>query len=335
MKNRIDSSRKKTPWDNKPNASKLEGFIRNKYKENYRNKHPKLSETDESIIINSFVPLNCKYCNSTNIIKKGKTHNGVQMYFCKDCHKRFTPIKNTIFEGHKISISEWIEYLLDLFNYSSISLISKINKNSINTSIFWLHKVFLVLKDWQENIILKGIVYIDEMYYSVIKSEIITKDGNKLRGISKNKHCIGIGYDKHNIIARVECLGKPTYETTEKTFIGHIEKKSHLIHDEEKSHKVLVDKLTLESESYSTLWLKGKKDDEKPLRPINHQCDLIRQFLNTHSGFNREDLQGYLDLYCFMNSGHKDKLKKVEEFITLAMNTDVSLKYRDFFKESD
>ncbi len=33
--------------------------------------------------------MNCKYCNSTNIIKFG-THNGIQRYFCKNCQRKFT-----------------------------------------------------------------------------------------------------------------------------------------------------------------------------------------------------------------------------------------------------
>lgn len=93
--------------------------------------------------------------------------------------------------------------------------------------------------------------------------------------------------------------------------------------------------MQLKSESYNSIWLKTKNDQENPLRPINHQCDLIRQFLNTHSGFSREDLQGYLNLYCFMNSGHKNKLEKVEELLLLALTKEVKLKYRDFFKKDD
>ncbi len=33
----------------------------------------------------------CKYCNSENTIKFG-TYNGVQRYYCKDCHRKFTEL---------------------------------------------------------------------------------------------------------------------------------------------------------------------------------------------------------------------------------------------------
>ena len=331
MKNKIDTSRRKTPWDN-TEQNLLQLFIAKKYKENYSIKHPKLKDTEEAIIFNSIQINKCKYCHNTEIIKRGKTKNGIQLYYCNKCKKRFTPIANTIFENHKISITEWIEYLLELFNYGSISLISKVNKNSINTSIYWLNKVFLVLQHWQDDIVLKGNVYIDEMFYSVIKSDIKTKDGKKLRGISKNQCCIGIGYDKNTIYAKFECFGKPNDDDTSKTFFKHIEEGSHIIHDDEKTHIKLINDLNLSDESYKSTYLKTLDDKNNPLRPINHQCDLIRQFLNSHSGFDREDLQDYLNLYCFMNSKPWNKLEKVKILLELALNTNVTLKYRELFE---
>ena len=97
-------------------------------------------------------------------------------------------------------------------------------------------------------------------------------------------------------------MGKTSTERTNDTFMKHIEPESHIIHDDKKSHIELIEKLRLIDESYKSTYLKTLDDKENPLRPINHQCDLIRQFLNTHSGFDRKYLQGYLNLYCFMNS---------------------------------
>ena len=128
MKNRIDTSRRKTPWDNVKDLSNTQKFISDKYYDNYNIKHPKLVETNEAKIINSILISNCRNCNSNNIIKKGKTNNGIQMYYCKSCKKRFTPTLNTLFENHKISITEWIEFSLDIFNYGSITLTSKFRR---------------------------------------------------------------------------------------------------------------------------------------------------------------------------------------------------------------
>ena len=68
-------------------------------------------------------------------------------YFCKTCGRRFTPTTGTIFEDHKLSISEWIEFLLNLFGYSSLNLNSKVNKNANTTAKYWLKKIFLLLEE--------------------------------------------------------------------------------------------------------------------------------------------------------------------------------------------
>lgn len=335
MKNRIDTSRQKTPWDNKADKTILQEFVSSKYKENYRVKHPKLIETHESNLLNSITINSCRHCDSENIKKNGFTKNNVQRYYCNDCKTEFTPTTGTIFEDHKISITEWVEFLLDIFNYGSTSLTSRVNKNSMNTSIYWLHKIFLLLREYQKDIVLKNKVYLDEMFYTVMKGDLKTKDGKKLRGISRNQYCIGIGYDKSNIIAIVECLGKTSTQITSDIFIKHIEPKSRLIHDDEKSHRKLVKDLNLIDESYKSTYLKKLDDKNNPLRPINHQCDLLRQFLNTHSGFDREDLQDYLNLYCFMNSKPRNKLEKVNLLLELALTTKVILKYRKFFETKE
>ena len=53
MKNRVDTSRKKTPWDKKENTTTLQVFIIDKYKETYLFKHPVLAESKEYLILNS------------------------------------------------------------------------------------------------------------------------------------------------------------------------------------------------------------------------------------------------------------------------------------------
>ncbi len=146
MKNRIDTSKEKTPWDNSKEITVIQSFVMEKYKNDDKLKHPSLSSNNENELLNSIKVNRCKMCLSEKIIKRGKTKNGIQLYYCKQCNRRFTVTTNTIFENHKISITEWINFLLDLFNYGSTTLISKTNKNSINTAIYWLHKTFFSVK---------------------------------------------------------------------------------------------------------------------------------------------------------------------------------------------
>lgn len=328
-------SRVKTPWDDDPDITESESYILDKYKEHYYSRHPKLVQSDEYKIINSFSVHTCPYCESSDITKRGFTSNHIQRYWCLDCHKTFTILTGTIFQDHKISISEWIEYLLDLFNYSSISLASKVNKNAFTTSKYWLFKVFLLLEDYQDDIILKGDVIIDETYYTVIKKDITSKDGKKLRGISRNQYCIATAKDDDHIYLSLEGLGKPTKHKTLKAYKDHIEPRSHLIHDDENSHKVLVDELDLIDECYLSSYLNSLEDKENPLNSLDHIHFLLKDFLGQHSGFSRSELQGYLDLFAFMMNPPHDKLEKVRILLEKAIITKKTLKYRDYFAKND
>lgn len=54
-------------------------------------------------------------------------------------------------------------------------------------------------------------------------------------------------------------------------------------------------------------------------------------FLNAHRGFNREDLQNYLNLYSFVINPPDDHLEKVENIIKMVFENPKSFKYRDQF----
>lgn len=62
---------------------------------------------------------------------------------------------------------------------------------------------------------------------------------------------------------------------------------------------------------------------------------LLKKFLNAHSGFNRDDLQDYINLYCFIANPPADKLKKVELLLQWALFTPKALKYRELYSKKD
>lgn len=324
-------SRKKTPWDHNNDLSPMESFIKSKYLDSYDYKHPSIKDTKEADLLNSYEVSCCKRCNSLDFKKKGFTKNGIQRYFCNTCKRYFNVLTSTLFDNHKISISEWIEFCLDIFRFESINLTSKTNKNSFTTSKYWLYKLFYIIEDIQDDIVLEGNVYIDETFYPVIESNKIVKDGKKLRGLSKNQICIGIAYDGRYVYARVEGFGKTSQKKTKDTFINHIKAGSHLIHDKEKSHKILIKELKLTDESYDANKLKKYKDKDNPLNPINRQCYLLKRFLRSHSGFDRDDIQYYINLYCFISNPPVNKLEMVEIILNRAIDFTKSLKYRDFY----
>ena len=64
---------------------------------------------------------------------------------------------------------------------------------------------------------------------------------------------------------------------------------------------------------------------------INHVHFLLKAFLNAHSGFNRDDLQGYLNLFSFILNPPTDHLEKVAKIFDLGFENPKTLRYRDLF----
>jgi len=107
--------------------------------------------------------------------------------------------------------------------------------------------------------------------------------------------------------------------STIETFINHIEPRSLLIHDKEHSHSVLIKELDLNDESYELKYLSKLDDKDNPLRDVNNLCYLLKKFLNFHSGFERRDLQNYLNLFSFMVNKPYNKLEKVKILLDKAI----------------
>ena len=145
QKSKGRQSRRVTPWDSNDSKTPTQQFLYNHYKSHYQERHPDLSTTGEDNLINSFIPDSCPHCNEMSFQKYGRTHNNVQRYKCNICGKTFTPVTGTIFDQHKISISEWREYTLNILRYVSINADSWNNKNAYTTSRYWLEKLFLIL----------------------------------------------------------------------------------------------------------------------------------------------------------------------------------------------
>lgn len=325
-------SRKRTPWDGVTDLTETQEFLQQHYTEHYADRHRALVDSGESDMINSYVPTKCPFCASEKFKKSGRTESSVQRYMCRVCGKTFLPTTGTIFDEHRVSISEWMEYCLNLFRHVSITVDSWNNKNAFTTSRYWLQKLFLTLESVQDSIVLANRVWLDETFYSVRSEDIVRKEnGDKLRGLSQNQICIGVATDKRNTLFLVEGTGKPSQKKTYEAFREHIQPGSTLIHDRESAHAKLIRELSLVSESYASNDLKKLPDKQNPMNPVNRAHNILKKFLSAHSSFARDDLQGYLNLFAFVSNPPRDLLEKVELVIKAAFANPKSLRYRDFY----
>ena len=232
MKKYNYTSLRQFSWSGNKTKKPSETLIETTALEWYEAKHRKLS-LEETEFINSIKIYSCPYCNGP-IMKNGHRKDGLQTYICGDCKRKSNPLTNTIFDSHKIPISEWIEYLLHLFEFHSIKTSALDNRNSDTTGRYWIFKVFEVLKDIQKNVMLSGHVYIDEKSLPIIENKKKKdRDGNEPKGFSTNQLAIASGTDGINSFFIYMKRGKPSELSCWKAYHKHIKEGSILIHDGE------------------------------------------------------------------------------------------------------
>lgn len=322
-------SRRRTPWTDSDSATPLQAFIDGCAERDYLHRHPTVDDTGEVGLLNSYELHRCRHCGSERIRRYGSYRNGAARYMCNGCGRTFGVTTNTIFDNHRIPVSEWIGFLLDIMGFGSFSLTSKVNRNSDNTTRYWLDKTFLLVEGVQRDIVLKGTVWLDETYLKVRGPDIGRRaDGLEYRGVSRNQMCIGIARDGTHSVFLFEGLGKPTGKRTLELFGDHIESGSTLVHDMERAHGPLVEHLHLRSDVYNSRGLKGLLDSDNPMDPVNELCRLVKMFLRVHSGFMRDDIQGYLNLFSILMNPPDDKYRKIEKLLDLGMTKPVLLRYR-------
>ncbi len=316
-------------WDKSEDKTLSQELISSTIHEWYDAKH-RISSEEEIKLINSISINSCPLCRSVSIKRNGYYRNRIIRYYCNSCHTSFNSLTGTIFDDRKIPISEWIEYLLHLFEFHSITSSARDNRNAYSTGRYWLIKVFSVLKNYQNDILLEGNVYLDETFFTRIESKKERRpDGKEYRGISRNKLCVACAYDDSgHIVLICENVSKPSLKSTWKAMGNHIKNSSTLIHDGERSHSVLIDRLHLESIVYDADEIKKLEDTDNPLDPINEIHSLAKRFMRAHGGYNRDNLQDFMNLISFILNEPKDRYEKVDFFINMALSTPSLVRYR-------
>ena len=248
-------------------------------------------------------------------------HSVTAVFFCGS---KFSILTGTIFQDRKIPISEWIEYLLYLFEFHSISTAARDNRNAESTGRYWMIKVFAVLEGIQSDVMLEGNIYFDEMFFPVIKHETEIVNGH-----FTNKICVAAAYDNHgHMYLVIERTSKPSRKTTWDALGNHIKPGSKLIHDGDNSHAVLIERLNLTEEVYTSSETKGLSDKDNPLDPINNLHSLAKRYMRAHGGYDRDNLQDWMNLIWFILSGQRNRYEKVDLFIRRAIVSPHVVKYR-------
>lgn len=322
-----------TPWDGIDESllSPAESLVAAAHRSMYGFRH----EPFEGVagFFNAYARDACPICGGDRIVKNGTRRDGTQKYSCRSCGGYFTPATGTIFDNAKLPVTAWADFILQALSYESVAAMTREDRRADTTTPYWMAKLFAVLDGIQDDAVLSGTVWLDETYWPVAAKDAVRRPDGKLpRGLSRNQICIGVAVDgSGRVYVRREGLGKTSKSKTWEAFGSHIERGSRLVHDMEGAHDILVSKLGLESERHNSKLLKGIADELNPLEPVNRACFLLKRFLKSHSGFDRDDLPGYLDLFSVAVNAPEDKLEKVAMVLDRAMRYPKTLRFRDFY----
>lgn len=171
------------------NDDRLTKLLKSTTAEWFDAKHPRTS-FNEVKLINSLTIKSCPRCGCAHFIKYGFRKDGIRVYKCIGCGRKFNPLTGTLFDSHKIPISEWIEFLIHMFQFQSTKVASLDNRNVYSTGIYWRKKVFRVVQGYQDKIVMNDAFFLDETYYRLLEKDSKKKDGKLCRGLSRNQICI-------------------------------------------------------------------------------------------------------------------------------------------------
>lgn len=266
----------------------------------------------------------CPKCGSKFYVKHSHTPNSKQRYQCKECGHRYNLMSNSIFNSTNKSFDTWITYLTLMTFNVPLEMTEELCDISHPTAMLWRKKVFSTINDYQDRIILKGTVWIDETY-TFDSSILHDNDFTSKRGLSKNQLCIVVAIDIFENTYAVICgHGKPTKKRIYNALKDHIEDNALLIHDGEKAHNELIEKLHLRSEVYKA----DSKSNDYLLHMalINNLCSWIKRYIYRFVGMRKENLQSYLNWFVYLlrvkNSTNKwPKLERILRHLILNEGT--------------
>ena len=284
-----------------------------------------VTDFEELAIKNSRTPT-CPACGSNEHVSNGHTPDGKQRYLCTNCHKPYTLLSNTIFHSANKSFDTWAAYLTLITFNVPLEMAEEVCGISHPTAMLWRQKVFATIDGYQDHLYLSDRVWIDETY--IFDSSLLHDDSfRKKRGLSKNLICIVVAIDIHKNTYAIVCgHGKPSATRIYKALKDHIVKGSTVVHDGEKAHNMLIEKLGLVSEVY-----KADPKDRNYLENmalINNMCSWLKRYIYRFIGMRMDNLPSYLNwfVYLFRVKGAADRWSKMERILRHLVLTDVQYK---------
>jgi transposase-like protein len=239
----------------------------------------------------------CPECGGAPF-KDGWSTSGLQRYRCPACGARFNSLSGTVLEHCKKDLPAWIGFInLMRFNVP-IEAIAETCRITHQTAFEWRHRVLAAVDGYQDRLVLRDRLWIDETYINDTDLAL-GYGGARKRGLSKQKICIAVAIDVHkNPVAIVCGHGKPSSKRIKDGLLAHIAQGSVIVHDKERAHRALIKAAKCTDEAY-------KADARDPayiecMALVNNLCSWIKRYLWRFTGMKPANLQSYLNWYVYL-----------------------------------
>ncbi len=247
----------------------------------------------------SRISAECPYCHCLEYSRYGKTRQGIQRYRCKKCGKIYVVSDGKNLHSSKLTASELLDLAKCIYLDLSVKSCCVIIGLSPKTVILWQKRAFSIATAWIDKAQFKGKTWIDEVYFHFANGKGTSKEEDECRksGLGFSNACVCIGYDEHGtMFCRVMKTGKVDVLSILCCFSGRMDDVTLLVHDADKSHKVLIRNEKLKDKVVKSI--PKTKESLKLMKPINDYSALLVNEMRKHPGTKASGLD---DRLCFIS----------------------------------
>lgn len=112
-------------------------------------------------------PEECPFCGGRRVNKNGRTPEGAQRYWCRECERTFGDTQDTILKNTRKSLDVWHRYVECMVNKFSLRKSADICGISLPAAFAWRHKILDALQNMMVQVRLDGIVEADETFIAI------------------------------------------------------------------------------------------------------------------------------------------------------------------------
>jgi transposase-like protein len=272
----------------------------------------------------------CPHCLGDSIRANGKSSNGVQRYYCKDCKKYFRDTTGKVIFGLK-KPALLSKYLYNMLMGYSIKKCGEQTGVCVQTSFDWRHKI---LSSFEQACPagFQGITESDDIFFleSGKGSRDLTrkprKRGSKAtkRGISNEQIAVVVTCDRtDNKELRVATRGRISKKDLEIVFAGKLEKVETLCTDTHRSYTAFAKSKNIDHQKFNASKGQRVKNKVYHVQNVNNTAARLRTWMRPFNGVATKYLQNYMNWFMILEriKNNNQRLKEFAYFAFASQNS--------------